>query len=114
MSTVIKAQNANEQSVVGKKIEVINQVASVDKTKDATEVENRAISPTVALYFDPQQGSSSDDLIKLSLTSSRELAAARLDIDRARARLRQAGLRPNPTIDFEQTTGRLTGSPGER
>mgnify|MGYP001770864008 CR=1 FL=1 len=114
MSTVIKAQNANEQSVVGKKIEVINQVASVDKTKDATEVENRAISPTVALYFDPQQGSSSDDLIKLSLTSSRELAAARLDIDRARARLRQAGLRPNPTIDFEQTTGRLSGSPGER
>ncbi|MDQ2675745.1 MAG: TolC family protein, partial [Actinomycetota bacterium] len=41
------------------------------------------------------------------------LAAARLDVDRARARLRQAGLRPNPSIDFEQRTGRLTGSAGE-
>jgi outer membrane protein, heavy metal efflux system len=27
--------------------------------------------------------------------------------------MRQAGLRPNPTIDFEQTTGRFTGSAGE-
>ena len=42
------------------------------------------------------------------------MAAARIDIDRARARLRQAGVRPNPTLDFEQKTGRLTGSAGER
>ncbi len=35
-------------------------------------------------------------------------------MERARARLRQAGLRPNPTIDFEQTTGRFTGAAGER
>ncbi|MGB7923369.1 MAG: TolC family protein [Pyrinomonadaceae bacterium] len=72
-----------------------------------------AVSPTVALYFDPLQGASSDDLVRRALTSNGELAAARLDIERARARLRQAGLRPNPTLDFEQTTGRLTGSPGE-
>jgi cobalt-zinc-cadmium efflux system outer membrane protein len=114
LSAAVKAQNSNEQSVVGKKTKIINQVVSASITKDATEVESPVISPTIALYFDPQQGASSDDLIKLSLTSSRDLAAARLDIDRARARLRQAGLRPNPTIDFEQTTGRLTGSPGER
>jgi cobalt-zinc-cadmium efflux system outer membrane protein len=46
--------------------------------------------------------------------SNGELAAARLDIERARARLRQAGLRPNPSVEFEQMTGRLTGSSGER
>ncbi len=73
----------------------------------------RAISPTVALYFDPLQGASSDDLVRRALTANGELAAARLEATRARARLRQAGLRPNPTIDFEQTTGRLTGSGGE-
>ena len=28
--------------------------------------------------------------------------------------MRQAGVRPNPTLDFEQKTGRLTGSTGER
>lgn len=70
-------------------------------------------SPTVALYYDPVQGASSSDLVRRASQSNREIAAARLDITRARARLTQAGLRPNPTLDFEQTTGRLTGSAGE-
>ncbi|HEX7318529.1 MAG TPA: TolC family protein [Pyrinomonadaceae bacterium] len=65
------------------------------------------------LYYDPVQGASSSDLVRRASQSNREIAAARLDINRARARLTQAGLRPNPTLDFEQTTGRLTGSAGE-
>lgn len=65
-------------------------------------------------YFDPLQGASSSDLVRRALASNGELLAARLDVERARARLRQAGLRPNPTIDFEQTTGRFTGAAGER
>ncbi len=68
---------------------------------------------TVALYFDALQGSSSGDLVRRALQFNGELAAARLEVGRARARLRQAGLRPNPTIDVGQTTGRLTGSAGE-
>ncbi len=71
------------------------------------------VSSTLALYFDPIQGTSSNDLVRRALSSNGEIAAARIDIERARARLRQAGLRPNPTLDFEQTTGRLTGSAGE-
>lgn len=71
------------------------------------------LSPMIADYFDPLQGSSSIDLVRRALASNGELAAARLDIERARARLRQAGLRPNPTLDFEQTTGRFTGATGE-
>ena len=67
----------------------------------------------IGLYFDPVQGASSNDLVRRALSANGELAAARLDVERARARLRQAGLRPNPTVDFEQTTGRLTGSGGE-
>lgn len=72
------------------------------------------LSPAIARYFDPLQGSSSIDLVRRALVSNGELAAARLDIERARARLRQAGLRPNPTLDFEQTMGRFTGSAGDR
>ena len=62
----------------------------------------------------PSQGISSDELIRRALASNAELAAARLDIERARARLRQSKLRSNPTVEFEQTTGELTGSEGER
>jgi outer membrane protein, heavy metal efflux system len=65
-----------------------------------------------AAYVDPVQGVSSSDLVRRALASNAELAAARLDIERARARLRQAGLRPNPTIDFEQQRG-VFNSPGE-
>jgi cobalt-zinc-cadmium efflux system outer membrane protein len=70
-------------------------------------------SSTVAHYFDPLQGSGSIDLVRRALASNGELAAARLEIERARARLRQAGLLPNPTLDFEQTTGSYTGSSGD-
>lgn len=72
-----------------------------------------AINSALAPYYDPQQGAASSDLIRRALSANGELAAARLEAARARARLRQAGLRPNPTIDFEQTTGALTGSRGE-
>lgn len=78
------------------------------------EAAAEATASTFTRYFDPLQGASSSDLVRRSLASNGELAAARIDVIRARARLRQAGLRPNPTLDFEQTTGRLTGSAGER
>jgi cobalt-zinc-cadmium efflux system outer membrane protein len=68
----------------------------------------------VSRYYHPTEGASSDDLIRRAHSSNADLAAARLDLDRARARLRQAGLRANPTVDFEHTTGSLTGSEGER
>lgn len=80
---------------------------------DSNPVERGIAPSSLALYFDPQQGSSSADITRRALEANGELAAARLEIERARARLRQSGLRPNPTVDFEQTTGRLTGSAGE-
>jgi cobalt-zinc-cadmium efflux system outer membrane protein len=75
-------------------------------------VEPAALSFTA--YAHPVQGVSSLDMVRRALDSNRELAAVRLDVERARAQLRQAGLRPNPTLDFEHTSGRIVGSPGER
>ena len=89
-------------------------VTGVTMNRDAAAIGDRPpVSPTLARYYDPVQGESSADLVRRALVSNGELAAARLDIDRARARLRQAGVRPNPSLDFEQKTGRFTGSPGE-
>jgi cobalt-zinc-cadmium efflux system outer membrane protein len=62
---------------------------------------------------DPAQGVSAEYLVRRALSSNAELAAARLGIERARARLTQAGLRPNPTLDFEQQQG-VQNTPGER
>lgn len=93
--------------------EAVNATAPPATPAHPAGSRTRPPTSAVGLYFDPQQGSSSSDLVRRALSANGELAAARLDITRARARLRQAGLRPNPTLDFEQTTGRLTGSPGE-
>lgn len=74
----------------------------------------RAQTPSPAAGGSQATAISPADLIRRAFDANRELAAARLDLERGRARLRQAGLRPNPTLDVEQTTGRLTGSPDER
>ncbi len=62
---------------------------------------------------EPAQGTSAGELVKQALAANVELAAARLEIDRARARLQQAGLLPNPSLEFEQQRG-VFNSPGER
>jgi cobalt-zinc-cadmium efflux system outer membrane protein len=80
----------------------------------AASAGTEAAGATISRYVDRVQGESLDELIRRALAASAELAAARLDIERARARLRQSRLRANPTIEFEQTTGQLTGSAGER
>lgn len=85
-----------------------------ERPPDGLKLVAGGFAPAASRYFDPLQGTSSSDLVRRALASNGELAAARLDIERARARRRQAGLRPNPTVDFEQTTGRFTGSTGDR
>ncbi len=108
----VRAQNPSEVAVVPP---AKNSGMSVrrDETPESSTVNSGAPSPTLARYFDPLQGTSSNDLIRRALASNGELAAVRIEMERARARLRQAGLRPNPTLDFEQTTGRFTGAAGE-
>ncbi len=101
----------SQQPVVTSELKIADTPAADLNT--GKSLANSFPSTIVSRYFDPLQGTSSIDLVRRALTTNGELTAARLDIERARARLRQAGLRPNPTIDFEQTTGRFTGSAGE-
>jgi cobalt-zinc-cadmium efflux system outer membrane protein len=104
VAPIIHAQDASQTTNVALK-----------RVSDASTInEASSVSALVTRYYDPLQGESSVDLVRRALISNGELAAARLEINRARARLRQAGLRANPSLEFEQTTGRLTGSAGER
>jgi cobalt-zinc-cadmium efflux system outer membrane protein len=80
----------------------------------ARTVHGQAPPPSLTVTAAQANRTTANDLIRRALQANRALAAARLDLERGRARLRQAGLRPNPTLDLEQTTGRFTGSPDER
>ena len=64
-------------------------------------------------YYHPQDGASINELIERAMRSNQDLVAIRLEIDKARARLNQARLRPNPTLEFEQESGRLVGNGGD-
>ena len=110
--SIVEAQNPSELAVVPPGNSSGTTVGR-NETPESSAVKPGALSPTLERYFDPLQGTSSSDLVRRALASNGELAAVRIEIERARARLRQAGLRPNPTLDFEQTTGRFTGAPGE-
>lgn len=57
--------------------------------------------------------SSASQLVEKALANNGELIAFRLEIERARARLKQSSLRPNPSIGLEHTTGKLTNAKGE-
>jgi cobalt-zinc-cadmium efflux system outer membrane protein len=108
--SIIQAQNPTQLAVVP----VGNSsVTTVSRSEVSASSNPNLIGPTLERYFDPLQGTSSSDLVQKALASNGELAAVRIEIARARARLRQAGLRPNPTLDFEQKSGRYVGSTGE-
>lgn len=81
------------------------------------KVETNAVRPisvsVLPNYFSRQNGISINELIKTAFRANQELAAARFEIEKAKARLTQAALRPNPTLEFEQSSGRLVGGSGE-
>lgn len=81
--------------------------------KTGTNAVRPIIVSVLPNYFSRQDGVSLNELIKTALNANQELAAARLEIEKAKARLTQANLRPNPTLEVEQTSGRLVGNAGE-
>lgn len=85
-------------------------------TKEETKVSSTAkpiLVSTLPNYYDPQDGISLKDLIRRALETNQDLAADRLEIEKAKARLDQARLRPNPTLEFEQESGRIVGNGGD-
>ncbi|RIJ96342.1 MAG: hypothetical protein DCC44_01095 [Acidobacteria bacterium] len=89
-----------------------NGTANPDRKTSAASAKP-LVESVLPNYYHPQDGTSVDELIKRALGSNQEIIASRLEIDKARARLQQARLRPNPTLEFEQESGRLVGSGGD-
>ncbi len=83
-----------------------------ERTSDAAS--KPLVESVLPADYDSQGGVSVDELIKRALNSNQEIIASRLEIDKARARLQQGRLRPNPTLEFEQESGRLVGDGGDR
>lgn len=92
-------------------------VNKIDTEKPLTVSDNEAAKPLVASiltkYHNAQDGLTPVELIERALQANGELVAVRIEIEKAKARLQQARLRPNPTLELEQSSGRLLGSGGD-
>jgi outer membrane protein, heavy metal efflux system len=59
-------------------------------------------SASLPRYFDPANGMTDDQAVGYALSHNAELLAARSEVEAARALVRQAALRPNPSVEFER------------
>lgn len=79
--------------------------------------ENSAAKPLVASilpnYYNQDDGLPLAEIVRRAFENNGDIKIARLEVERAKARLTQARLRSNPTLEVEQTTGRFVGSPGD-
>ncbi len=96
--------------------EVAVNKSNEEKRVDGTVI-TESVKPLVVSvlpnYYNQSEGISLAEIIKRAFESNGDIKIARLEVERARARLAQAGLRANPTLEVEQTSGRLVGSSGD-
>lgn len=71
------------------------------------------VSMSAALASIPAWGQTPDDLVRMAVERNREFLATKQRIAEAQGLLRQAGVRPSPTLEVEQSTGRPLGTRGE-
>ena len=65
-------------------------------------VSSRPGGTSLPRYFDPANGMTADQAVVYALSHNAELLAARSEVEAARALVSQAGLRPNPSVEFER------------
>ena len=83
-------------------------IAAVDVSAQTSGADSS--QPT---YYSQVGGVSLREIVIRAIETNGEIKIAMLEVNKARARLTQAGLRPNPTLEVEQTSGRLAGTPGD-
>lgn len=93
-------------------------IASVKKEPirsngESITMERPLVASVISNYYDQADGITLSEIVRRAFENNGEIKIARLEIDKAKARLTQARLRPNPTLEFEQTNGRPVGSAGE-
>jgi cobalt-zinc-cadmium efflux system outer membrane protein len=68
----------------------------------STPILAQAQTTTLARYLDQTSGMTADEAVAFALANNGELAAARKEIEAARALVKQARLRPNPSVEFSR------------
>lgn len=73
----------------------------------------RLVQSVYPAYYSQTDGFSLEEILEKAFITNGDIKVSRLEVEKARARLVQAGKLPNPILELEQTSGRLVGSGGE-
>lgn len=108
----VKAQTqiARNQSDIEK--ESKTELKPEDKSSEPS-AENRLVKSVLPTYYSQDEGLSLKEITERAFANNGEIKIARLEVEKAQARLQQAGLRQNPTLEVEQSSGRFVGSAGD-
>jgi cobalt-zinc-cadmium efflux system outer membrane protein len=83
-------------------LSVFSQIFLTARAQDAPPVSAISTPSSIAKYLDALEGKTADELVAYALENNAELAAARKEIEAARALVKQARLRPNPSVEFSR------------
>lgn len=87
--------------------------AQSDKKQDGGAESASSVSSSVAQYVSETQGTPLAELIRGMLARNKDLEAAREQLHQAEARLTQARLLPNPSLEVGRTTDLIFANEGE-
>lgn len=91
-------------------VEIINYQ---DVTKEKLVSRKSLVESIYSNYYNQDNGLSLKDLVNLAWENNSELKIAKLEVEKAQAKLKQAGLPPNPRLEIENKTGQFTGAKGD-
>lgn len=93
-----------------------NQTNTESPVIGETDAENASKPLVISIlpaYYSQTDCVPLSEIIRRAFENNGDIKIARLEIEKAKARLAQAQLRANPTLEVEQSSGRLVGSGGD-
>ncbi len=105
-------QTANAQTEIAKNQTNKEENSTVGKMESVNVLPPLIVS-VLPNYYNQDDGIALAEIVRRAFETNGDIKIARLEVERARARLTQAGLRANPTLEVEQTSGRFVGSAGD-
>ena len=87
--------------------------SDIGENVTATNTAKPLITSVLPDYYNQTDGISLENIIRSAFANNGDLKVAQLEIEKAKARLTQARLRQNPTLEVEQKSGNFVGSKGD-
>ncbi|MGI8543956.1 MAG: TolC family protein [Aridibacter sp.] len=111
---LILQMSVKAQTQIARNLETVEEESKTEVENVSEETASkRLVKSLLPNYYNQDEGISLDEIIKRAFENNGDIKIALLEVEKAKARLQQARLRQNPTLEIEQSSGRFVGSAGD-